>query len=398
MSYDFIFVGAGPSGLTGAICAARQGRRCLVIEKKQSLEDHPRGETLRFRPILDEVLGKGVMASMSLAETTLIEYFAPVPDDVERISFNMRSANIAFDWETFMQSFQKQVDSLDIDLLMSSEVVDTIVELDRIVGVVYKDPDGKEIAVMGDVVFASDGHQSIIGRKVGVNYQKLYNPIIKGIYKKATFDTAGYKFFFIPAGSMDFAPEFPPALAFLFPRDNNNCEAAVCVIAESARKLGFAVPSPEELLRVWELMVEKYPVFSEMLKEAEPELVEPTLIPAVAPLEDFIPQKGVVLLGDSASFIEVSGGSGLVSSMECAKFWVNMIIEEQNRSEKPTDIWQEQTIQKLNEAFRFAPIYRHIKANADRNTAMFETLFVQMRTSEEIIKNWEMVRAGLDVY
>ncbi|MFH2129801.1 MAG: FAD-binding protein [bacterium] len=398
MSTDFIFVGAGPSGLTGAICAARQGRRCLVIEKKPSLELHPRGETLRFRPILDEILGKGVLDSLSLARTTLIEYIAPIPDKVPRISFNMHSANIAFHWGGFMQAFQKQVESLNIDLMMNTEVIDTVKDGDRVVGVIFRDAHGKEARVTGDVVFASDGHNSIIGRKAGVDYQSMTNPIIKGIYHHATFDTPGYKFFIIPAGSLDFAPTFPPAIAFLFPRDDRNCEAGVCVMAGSARKLGYAIPSPEALLSVWDLLTEKYPILSDILKNATPEVVEPTLIPASAPLKDFLPQKGVVLLGDTASFIEVSGFSGLVSSMECAKYWVTMITEEQNRSGKPEDIWQEQTMRKMNEAFRMAPVYRYIKANADRNTAMFEALFVEMRSSEVIIKNWELVRAALDVY
>ncbi|MBU2643891.1 FAD-binding protein [bacterium] len=398
MSTDFIFVGAGPSGLTGAICAARQGRRCLVIEKKPSLALHPRGETLRFRPILDEILGDGVLDSLSLSRTTLIEYFAPVPDKASRISFNMHSANIAFHWNGFMQAFQKQVDSLNIDLMMNTEVIDTVKDGDRVAGVVFRDADGKETSITADVVFASDGHNSIIGRKAGVDYQSMTNPIIKGLYHQATFDTPGYKFFIIPAGSLDFAPAFPPAIAFLFPRDNRNCEAGVCVMAGSARKLGYAIPSPEALLRVWELLAEQYPVFSDILKDATPEVVEPTLIPATAPLKDFIPQAGVVLLGDTASFIEISGFCGLVSSMECAKYWVNMIIEAQKRSEKPEDIWHEQTMRKMNEAFRMAPVYRYIKTNADRYMAMFETLFVEMRTSEEIIKNWEIVREALDVY
>jgi len=407
MTYDFIFVGAGPAGLTGAICAARQGRRCLVIEKKRSLQEQPRGETLRFRPILNEILGEGVMESLIVGKTTLIEYFAPIPDKVERISFNMHSANIAFHWDGFMQAFQMQVDSLNIDLMMNSEVIDTVTEANRVVGVVFKDSGGKVVTVSGDVVFASDGHKSIIGRKTGVDYQSKYFPIIKGIYENATFDTPGYKFFFLPNGAMNFAPNFPPALAFLFPRGESDCEASVIVMAENARQLGIAIPSPEELLRVWEMMVRQLPVFSDMLRNATPVIEEPTMIAMSGPVSEIIPQKGVVLLGDASVFVEVSGGSGLVSSMESARFWVNMIIKEQNvnmiikeltRAEKQDAIWLDQTTKRMTETFTFSSIYRHIKANADRNTAMFKALFVDMRTGDEIIKNWEMVRAVLDVY
>ena len=398
MTYDYIFVGAGPSGLTGAISAARRGKKCLIIEKKSSLEQHPRGETLRLRPILDDILGEGVMESLAVAKTALIEYFAPEPEKVERIAFTMHADNVSFHWDAFMKAFQKQIDSLGIDLLMSTEVIDVVNDGDCVVGVVYRDADGREVTEKADVVFASDGHQSIVGRKAGVDYQSMYFPIIKGMYKNATFDTPGFKFFLIPAGSMTFAPDFPPAVAFLFPRDENNCESAVLVMANSAEKLGYEIPSQQELMRVWKLMIRQYPFFSDMLKDATEEICEASMIPMTGPLSDFIPRKGVVLLGDAAGFIEVSGGSGLVSSMESARFWVDMIVEEQNRTRDSEGIWQEQTVQNMTEAFILSPIYRHIKANADRNVAGFETLFVELRTSEQIIRNWELVKAALDVY
>lgn len=353
---------------------------------------------MRFRPILDEILGEGVMESLAVDKTTLIEYFAPIPEKLERISFNMHSANIAFHWDSFMQAFQKQLDPLNVDLVLNAEVIDIITEEDRVAGVRYQGPDGKVATATGDVVFAGDGHNGIIGRKTGVDYRSKYFPIIKGIYRNATFDTPGYKFFFLPNGVMPFAPDFPPAIAFLFPRGESDCEASVIVMAESARQLGIAVPSPEELLGVWERMIKELPAFSDMLRNATAVIAEPTMIPLSGPVDKIIPQKGVVLLGDASVFIEVSGGSGLVSSMESAKFWVNLIIEEQNRLEKRDDIWEDQTVKRMTEAFTLSPIYRYIKANADRNTAMYKALFVDMRTGDEIIKNWEMVRAVLDVY
>jgi flavin-dependent dehydrogenase len=398
MSYDFIFVGAGPAGLTGAIYAAGQGRRCIVIEKKSSLGLHPRGETLRHRPILDEILGEGVMETLAKAKTSLIEYYAPEPDKVEKIAINKNSTNISFEWHEWMRSFRKQIDKLRIDLVLGAEVVDLIEKSGRVIGVVYKDSNRNDVQVTGDVVFACDGHNSTIGHKSGMDYESLNYPIIKARFKNAAFDNPGFKFFFMTEGSIDFAPEFPPSIAFLFPRDKANCEAGLLIMAKAARKLGYELPDQVELLRVWERLVQYYPVFSDMLKEATVEIQEATMLPMAGPMSEVIPLKGVVLLGDAAGFVEISGGSGLISAMESAKFWVKTIIAEQAKAEGPEALWQDQTIQRMNKAYTSSNIFQHIKTNADKSIASWDTLFVELRTREKIMKNWEMIKSVLNGY
>ena len=396
MSYDFIFVGAGPAGLTGAIYAAGKGRRCIVIEKKSSLDLHPRGETLRHRPILDEILGEGVMEMLAKAKTSLIEYFAPEPDKVETITINTNSTIISFEWNEWMEAFRKQINTLGIDLVLGAEVVDIKKKSGVVIGVIYRDSDGKDVLVPGDVVFACDGHKSTIGQKSGVDYQSLNYPIIKARLTNATFDTPGFKFFLVLEGSMDFAPEFPPSIAFLFPRDKANCEAGLMIMARASRKLGYQLPDQVELLRVWEQLVQHYPVFSEMLREATVEIQEATMLPMAGPMSEVIPLPGIVLLGDAAGFVEISGGSGLIPSMESARFWVNTIIGEQTKAESPELLWQDQTIQRMNKAYTSSQIFQHIKTTADKTNASWDTLFVELRTKEEIIKNWEMIKSVLN--
>ena len=396
MSYDFIFAGAGPAGLTGAICAAGQRRRCIVLEKKSSLDLHPRGETLRHRPILDEILGEGVMETLAKAKTSLAEYYAPEPDKVEKIVVNLDSTSISFEWDDWMRVFRKQIDALGIDLVLGAEVVDIIEKSGVVIGVVYRDSDGNELQVTGDVVFACDGHKSTIGQKSGVDYQFLNYPIIKARLKNATFDTPGYKFFFVPEGSMSFAPEFPPSIAFLFPRDKANCEAGLMIMARASQKLGYQLPNRVEFLRVWKQFVQHYPVFSGMLSEATMVIQEATMLPMAGPMTEVIPLKGVVLLGDAAGFVEISGGSGLISSMESARFWVNTIIKEQTGAEGPQALWQDQTIRRMSKAYASSSIFQHIKTTADKINASWDTLFVELRTKEKITNNWEMIRSVLN--
>jgi flavin-dependent dehydrogenase len=169
-------------------------------------------------------------------------------------------------------------------------------------------------------------------------------------------------------------------------------------MAKAARKLGYELPDQVELLRVWERLVQYYPVFSDMLKEATVEIQEATMLPMAGPMSEVIPLKGVVLLGDAAGFVEISGGSGLISAMESAKFWVKTIIAEQAKAEGPEALWQDQTIQRMNKAYTSSNIFQHIKTNADKSIASWDTLFVELRTREKIMKNWEMIKSVLNGY
>ncbi len=399
MPYDFIFAGAGPAGLTGAICAARQGRRCLLIDKKQSLELHPRGETLRHRPILDEILGAGVMDGITIAATPHVEYFAPQPEKVEKIALQTKTPNLTFEWRDFMGAFERQLEPLDVDVVMEAEVVDLTKDDNGVVaGVVFRDAKGDRHSARAGAVFACDGHDSFIGRKLGVDYKYQNYPIVKSLFKRASFDSPAFKFFFLPAGCLDFAPDFPPAVAFLFPRDKTNCEVGFLVEARAADKLGCAMPGPGELLEVLGQVIKKHPVISNMLKGAVNEIMEVTMLPMGGPRENVIPAKGVVLLGDAAGFVETFGGSGLISSMESAKFWVNQLIELQAGSASPEPLWQDRTVQQLTAAYSSSGIYRHIKKIADYNNAAWNSLFVELRTSERIVENWQIIRAALDIY
>ncbi|ACL05427.1 monooxygenase FAD-binding [Desulfatibacillum aliphaticivorans] len=398
MAYDFIFVGAGPAGLTGAILAARQGKRCLVIEKKRALDLHPRGETLRHRPILDEVLGEGVMASLAIASTTIIEYFAPLPREVDPIVLDMKVPNLTFEWHEWMQAFQKQVQELDIDLKLGAEVIDITLDAGRVTGVKYLDADGKEAVASAEVIFASDGHGSLIGRKLGVDYTGINYPIVKAKFSNARFDSPGFKFFFLPEGAMDFASDFPPALAFLFPRDGASCEVGLAVMTKAALKLGYELPSPDELLHIFDQVVSRHPVMSDMLATASADLVEATMLPMGGPMEDVIPQSGVVLLGDAAGFVEISGGSGLISSMESAKFWVNMMIGQQAEAGEPAELWAKSNIQAMAEAYTSSGIFRHNKAIADGSNISWDYVFTNLRTSQNIIKNWDIIAKALDIF
>jgi hypothetical protein len=82
--------------------------------------------------------------------------------------------------------------------------------------------------------------------------------------------------------------------------------------------------------------------------------------------------------------------------MESSKFWVNTIIEQQVKA--PGGIWQNRNVQAMIEAYTSSKIFRHNKAIADDTNAAWDIMFTQLRTSEAIIQNWEMVGRALGIF
>jgi flavin-dependent dehydrogenase len=58
-------VGAGTAGLTAAISAAKKGHSVVVLEKGAMAGPKPRGESMAYYPLLDEILGEGYLQSIA---------------------------------------------------------------------------------------------------------------------------------------------------------------------------------------------------------------------------------------------------------------------------------------------------------------------------------------------
>lgn len=390
--YDLVVVGGGPAGLASAIFAARKGKRIALLEMESRLDLHPRGETLHHHPVLDDLLGKGVMESLALSKTALREFYAPDPFGTKRITIQRETPSIVFEWSQWIKAFEAAMESLDIKFVLQAEVKDVVENNGLVTGVVYRNSNGGKTTVSGKAVLACDGHRSTIGRKYGIEYANMNFPFVKSIFKNADFENPGFKYFFVPAGSLEYAPDFPPAIIFLFPRGGKNCEAGLLVMAKSARELRMDLPDSAELLTVWEAMKKRYPLFKDILKNADGVFQEITALPMTGLVENVIPRKGVVLVGDAAGFVEISGGSGLVSSIRMAKFWTERICDALDCTDDPEVLWGDEAIKSFNREFKESEFYQHIAKTAEQNNAFMKYLFVELNTCERMMGNWEQLR------
>jgi digeranylgeranylglycerophospholipid reductase len=386
--YDMIICGGGPAGLSAGILATKKGLSTIIFEK-DSIPSLPRGETVHDHEIFDLTLGEGVLESLALNKTAARKFFSP--NSLQNFNTERPTPSIVFDWKVFIEKLKTNAQQNGASINQKCEVVSLISEGEKAVGIKYKKLDQSGIpdpvSVFGKNIIISDGHQSHIGKTLGIPYQKMNCQIIKCLISNFQGKNRGFEYYFIPMGVLDYAPSFPPSIAFIFPRDDTNCEVGLIVLNNIARNLKKCdIPNNEELLTVWHKFFESYPVFSELMKAVIIDEEFATKIPTAHVYDKLMPQPGAFVVGDAAGFVEASGGSGISTSMQQAQFVIDSIVSNQNKS------WDTENQKTLNIRFRKSKIFTHIKKNLKLTTLGKKFLFSWLKTCEKINKRWNFIK------
>ena len=108
-------------------------------------------------------------------------------------------------------------------------------------------------------------------------------------------------------------------------------------------------------------------------------------------VEKFVVNPGVIVIGDSAGFINPFGSSGLYYSMEMAKFWVEMLSSELENEK----IWSLEKIENYQTRFEETPVFQQVKGMYNLIGAFEYKIFNRLRTSERINKKWDYIASLL---
>jgi len=400
--YDFIIVGSGPAGLTASIIAARNGFNCIILEKGPIAGPKPRGEGIEHFPLIDELVGKDFLPLISTYSEPSKDYHSPGDKycfSVERKGYK----HYFFPWRKFIDKLSQVANDQGVEIFLNSIVIEPIVKNDICIGVRYKDDHNEVREIFGNVVLGCDGYESIMGRSFGISYDQINCPMIKCNIKNANIDvdeTPGLQFYLIGNGDLSYAPSFPPCVAYVFPTGGNNAEIGLMLRMMKAFNMKtMSMPSKTEILMVWEHLKNDYPGFSSFLKNSSVEYEEVTAIPNARLVSSVIPKPGVVLVGDSAGFIDPSDSSGLYSSMYMAKFWVEMIGRRIKDIQKDTnensddllDIWGKDNINHYLKQWEKDPFYKHIRKRYLLVGLLEWYSFKHLRTSKKMNKRWRII-------
>ena len=405
--YDFVIIGAGPAGLTASIVAARQGWNVIILEKGNKAGPKPRGEGMGHYPIVDEILGEGYLSLIGLKSKGGRVWHSPGDQQISR-TFREYD-HYFFEWRAFIDRFVEVAHSEGVKICLNCEVLEPIESAGFCVGVKYKDETGTSNHAYGNSILDCSGYSGIIGRYYGIPYDDHINcPIIKCLISEANLninDTPDLQFYFIGNGDLEYSPQFPPCVAYLFPLKNKKAEVGLMLRMAQARNMKtVSIPDENEILKVWNKIKESYPGFSNFFKGAKIDYEEVTQIPNAKMVENIVPKPGIVLIGDSAGFVNPFCSSGLYYSMEMAKVWVLYIAETLKSLRKElsaskdlnVSLWNEEKVSEYQEKFQETPVYQEVKHYYNLIGAFEYKIFNRLRTSERINKKWDYISALLE--
>ena len=404
--YNFVIVGAGPAGLTAGITAARLGFTSIILEKGGFAGPKPRGEGMAHTAIVDEILGDGYLPSIGFKSNGGRVWHSP--NDLQITTTYRKEDHYFFEWRKFIDRFTEVANDLGVKILFNSTVIEPIEKHGITIGVKYKNMDGQIQEILGNAVLDCSGFEGVIGKRYGIDYTKMNCPIIKCLISNANFDikeNPDLEFFLLGNGDLSYSREFPPCVAYFFPLENRRAEVGLMLrMAQVPNMKTVKIPDNNEILKVWSKIKETYPGFNIFFKDSNIDYEEITSLPNAKIAEKFVPNPGVVLLGDCAGFVNPFGSSGLFYSIEMAKFWVSMITQDlealiklnKSKIDINEKLWTFNKIENYTIKFEEQQVYKQVKNMYNLIGAFEYKIFNRLRTSDKINKKWDYIASLLN--
>ncbi|MFX0057960.1 MAG: NAD(P)/FAD-dependent oxidoreductase [Candidatus Hodarchaeota archaeon] len=400
--YNFIIVGAGPAGLAAGIIAKRLGYSAIILEKGAIAGPKPRGEGMGHMPVVDEILGKDYLPSIGLRSNGGRVWHSP--GDTQTTTTFRDYPHYFFEWRKFIDRFVEVTNELKAEILLNSEVIEPIEENNITIGVKYKNIEGDVKEIYGNVILDCSGYKGVIGKTYGIPYDKMNCPIVKCLISKANYTletTPDLQFYFIGNGDLEYSPKFPPSVAYFFPLEKGRAEVGLMLrMGQVSNMKTVEIPSNTEIMRVWDKVKSTYPGYSDFFRGAYTDYEELTNLPNAKMADCFVPNPGVVLIGDSAGFVNPFGSSGLYYSMEMAKIWVDMISRKLNINVKDIEynkiLWNPENVAEFNSKFEESEIFKQVEHFYNLIGAFEYKIFNRLRTSEKINKKWDYIASLLN--
>jgi len=177
-----VIVGSGPAGMMAGYLLARAGVPVAVLEKHADFNRDFRGDTIHPSTLelmyelglLDEFLKEPHQEVRELravvnGQVLPIADFTKLPTRCQFIAFMPQ-----WDFLNFLSTHAKGFPSFQLH--MQTEMVDLLIENDRVVGIRAKTPRG-ELDVRADLVIGADGRHSVTHTRAGFERREFGVPI-----------------------------------------------------------------------------------------------------------------------------------------------------------------------------------------------------------------------------
>jgi len=382
--YDVLISGAGPAGLSAGIILAEKGFDVIICEKGKKAGPEPRAETVYDHHLFDELIHPGFMKNAALYETGKRKFNSPGAVKNFDLELSKGRISIVFEWDDLIEGLYKRAKKAGVTFKFKKEVVAPLVEGGICRGV--KLADGKTLTAR--TTLACDGHQSRLGRAEGIAYREINSVIIKSVVKNFVCDYEGFEYFFIAHDELEYARDFPPAVGFIFPRGGGMAEIGLYIPSAVARRLNseYLDLDSEYVRDVWHKIKNMYPRLSHILRGTETVFENITAIPVGGLHEEVVITPGLIFVGDAIGFVEATGASGIVTSMENAAFAADFLCKHKDEE------WSEDLKNSYNAAFAASEPFGFVKKRYKMADFFYRVVFIFFRSAKKINRHWWFVK------
>jgi flavin-dependent dehydrogenase len=355
--YDVAIVGAGPGGLYTAICAAKKGLKCVIIEKRKDiskmtrycsehiiLEEMYNGDTITV-DVGAELDSKGEIpeGTKSIIKSTNfgweVEYVGPLCPVRDKYYYSAEREHKAhyawpdkrpFAWKYdkagFLQQLLDQVLALGIEYIPETTCYE-VRDSGKSEGVLLKCVSkGKRFTMNAKKVVAADGASAQVAQTIGLNEDRIYfaTALTRAYYLSGVkdYNPAEWCGYWGLCYGSNFAPLMGTGPAGHF-------DWADLIL------IGHPAQMPGEL---FDFFTKKSPC-AYMFENAKIEREHCCGTKAYAPMK--IPYKGnVLVIGDAAAFVETQ----MQGALNCGDWAAKALVKELDGKpgfEEYTKTWQE---------------------------------------------------------
>ncbi len=289
-SYDVIIVGAGPSGSTAAMFAARKGVSVLVLEKDREI-----GLPVRCaEAVSKEGIAEFIEPNMDFVSSTITKFSLTSPSGIEVI-IPLEQIGYVLDRTRFDKAIAQEASKNGAQFVTRAYVNNLLIE-NGIVNGVVAEINGVQYKINSKIVIAADGVESRIGRRAGlktfIDFREMEGAF-QVLATNISIPNDSLQFFF----GKNVAPE---GYLWIFPKNNNSANIGIGISGAVGKK-----KSASKYLN--EFLEKKFPEVSILSQVAGGVPCSTTLDKIVAP--------GILLVGDAARQVNPLSGGGIVSGM-----------------------------------------------------------------------------------
>jgi len=333
--WDLVIMGSGPAGLMAARFAIAHNLKTLIIEAGSICGVEPRAETIKNDPYIDRIWGDGFIDNISTNITSVNIWHSPGD---RKVYTQTIAAVRSFEWRTFIQnmigrintqlaildrtclyiSFNTKVKKAGLSKKFGVKQAVTFIETNR--GI-----------IRGNSFLDCTGWSSPIGRQLGIDYDKMNNPIVKSrcsdfpTHKYGTFHT-----YYIAAGAATSVKNSPPAVLVIFPGKYGHAEINCQFFSEfgvhGVRTNQEPEITDEYLFCIWNEFKKTIPSFASMINNASFETEFVTYIPVQSFIKNAMIYPGLILTGDAGGFTDPRTSAGIITIFKGIEFWMNEIV------------------------------------------------------------------------